>query len=262
MDIRLNTILMRTNLNKGFSVYLFIYLLTSIVTIFGIRSFLTATNFPQLSTSDFHIAHLLYGGIIMLIVILANFVLKPSIKLKLLSAIGVGIGFGFFWDEIGKFISQSNDYFFKPALPIIYISFIVQFFIFLYMIKFDGKGKEELDEITKGKNLGKDIVKYIIIGLTVFKFLLQIGYIINEITTKANPLEVFPIIAGDIVIYSIMVINLLKQKSRKLRNVIVVLMILHFIILGSYALYLGEMRYAFSLIFDLVILILFTLHTN
>ncbi|MEI6462071.1 MAG: hypothetical protein WCO33_00185 [bacterium] len=247
---------------KGFSVYLFIYLLTSIVTIFGIRIFLTATNFPQVSFSDFHIAHLLYGGIIMLLVILLNLIIKPNTKLKLLSAIGVGIGFGFFWDELGKFISSSNDYFFKPALPIIYASFIVQFFIFLYMIRFDGKAKEEINELTQNRQFDISLFKYLVIALTVTKFILQIAYIFIEKYTKSNPLEVLPIIIGDLIIYSVMVITLVWKKSRKVRNVIIILMILHFIALSSYSLYLGEMKYAFSLLFDLIILILFTLHTN
>ena len=39
-----------------------------------------------------------------------------------LSALAAGVGVGLFIDEVGKFITTSNDYFFAPAAPIIVLT--------------------------------------------------------------------------------------------------------------------------------------------
>ncbi len=41
-------------------------------------------------------------------------------RVLLVSALAGGVGVGLFIDEIGKFITESNDYFFAPAAPLIY----------------------------------------------------------------------------------------------------------------------------------------------
>jgi hypothetical protein len=50
-----------------------------------------------------------------------------------LASILAGAGVGLFIDEIGKFITQSNDYFFPLAAPLIYVFYLLTVFAYLYV---------------------------------------------------------------------------------------------------------------------------------
>lgn len=103
--------------------YLEDFLIAAITSFLFIRFFLYVTGFPQLGGGTFHIAHMLWGGLLMFaaIVVLLAFLNRPSYTF---AAILGGIGFGAFVDEIGKFITRDNDYFFQPSIAIIYVIFI------------------------------------------------------------------------------------------------------------------------------------------
>jgi len=104
------------------------FLLASVTMILVIRTQLWLTNYPQLGGGGLHIAHLLYGGIFMLIAIWVGLIYLNRGGRTASAVIG-GIGFGFFIDELGKFITSDNNYFYKPAAGIIYIVFIILFLI-------------------------------------------------------------------------------------------------------------------------------------
>ncbi|MBK8048835.1 MAG: hypothetical protein IPK16_17975 [Anaerolineales bacterium] len=69
--------------------------------------------------STYHVAHVLWGGLLLFVAVALPLSLVNRYALWASSILG-GIGAGLFIDEVGKFITQSNDYFFPLAFPIIY----------------------------------------------------------------------------------------------------------------------------------------------
>ncbi|MBI3380253.1 hypothetical protein HY029_05860 [Candidatus Gottesmanbacteria bacterium] len=115
--------------NLRASIYLETLLTSSAITVVVIRYFLALGGYPQLGNGQtLHIAHMLWGGFIMIGVILF-FLSFFGRHIHWISAVLGGIGFGIFIDELGKFITVNNDYFFQPAIPIMYFIFILFFFI-------------------------------------------------------------------------------------------------------------------------------------
>jgi hypothetical protein len=103
-------------------------LVSAVATILVIRLQLWATNYPQLGAGKLHIAHLLWGGLLMLLAI-GLLLSYHGPKVRRVAAVLGGVGFGFFVDELGKFITADNNYFFKPAAGVIYVVFILLFFV-------------------------------------------------------------------------------------------------------------------------------------
>lgn len=108
----------RTALSR-FEVFLFSAVATVLVT----RAYLAATGYPQIGGGNLHIAHVLWGGLLMGAAI-AVLVIVPGGLVKVRGALAGGIGFGLFVDEIGKFLTKDVDYFFQPAIAIMYVVFV------------------------------------------------------------------------------------------------------------------------------------------
>lgn len=108
------------------------FLISAVVSLLSIRAFLNLTGFPQVGGENFHIAHMLWGGLLMLIAIIffASFLNAQS---KIIAVIAGGIGFGTFIDELGKFITADNNYFYQPTIAIIYIFFIGIFLLIRFL---------------------------------------------------------------------------------------------------------------------------------
>ncbi len=121
-----------------------LWLVSAVVTILGVRLYLELTGYPQVGGSTLHIAHMLWGALAMVVsfgmlLIMASAVWKPS------AAVVGGFGFGLFIDELGKFITQDNDYFYRPAIALIYAVLVV-FFLITRTI-------DRVDKITPGDRM-------------------------------------------------------------------------------------------------------------
>ncbi|MDQ6794862.1 MAG: hypothetical protein M3067_08620 [Chloroflexota bacterium] len=94
----------------------------------GIRSFLALTDYPRIGSNGIHIAHMLWGGLLMLLALMLLIAFLDR-SVHHLAAVIAGLGFGTFIDEIGKFVTADNDYFFRPAVALIYVLFVGAFLV-------------------------------------------------------------------------------------------------------------------------------------
>jgi hypothetical protein len=100
------------------------FLVCAVTAILVIRAYLTLTGFPQIGGHGLHVAHMLFGGLGMLIALFTGLsFLGP--RASVFAATVGGVGFGAFIDELGKFITGDNNYFFRPTIALIYIIFVL-----------------------------------------------------------------------------------------------------------------------------------------
>ena len=109
---------------EGAEFYLLLLLLSFAASVSFTRLFLELTGYPQLGNQTLHIAHVLWGGLLLFISALLMLVFANRWVYRT-GAILAGVGVGLFMDEVGKFITQTNDYFYPPAASIIYVFFLL-----------------------------------------------------------------------------------------------------------------------------------------
>lgn len=110
--------------------YVLIMLLSFAASISLTRLFLEMTGYPQIGGGTLHIAHLLWGGLLLFIASLIPLIFANRWAYTA-GALLSGIGVGLFIDEVGKFITQNNNYFFPPAAPIIYTFFLLTVLVYI-----------------------------------------------------------------------------------------------------------------------------------
>ncbi|MGW0172989.1 hypothetical protein ACWDUM_04005 [Rhodococcus sp. NPDC003322] len=105
-----------------------LFLVAAVATVLVTRAYLAATGYPQIGGGALHVAHVLWGGLLMAMALVALGISEGS-RVRLLSALVGGIGFGLFVDEIGKFVTADVNYFFQPAIAMIYVVFVLFYLI-------------------------------------------------------------------------------------------------------------------------------------
>src|SRR5215471_18245814 len=103
-----------------------LFFVAAVASLLLIRGALALSGFPQVGGGGLHIAHMLWGGLLMLVslLLLLGFIGRRAL---VIAALLSGTGFGTFIDELGKFITSDNDYFFRPAIAVVYVIFVLVF---------------------------------------------------------------------------------------------------------------------------------------
>ena len=114
--------------------YLLLILLSFALSVSLTRLFLEITGYPQLGGSQLHFSHVIWGGLIWFAGSLFPLIYANHRALDI-SAVFTGVGAGLFIDEVGKFITRTNNYFYPAAAPIVYSFFLIILFIFFLIRK-------------------------------------------------------------------------------------------------------------------------------
>ncbi len=152
---RINIVFMASIWVKNISLrhLLDLFFASAVAAVLVTRVFLAISGYPSIGGDSLHIAHVLWGGFFMLA---ANILLLSFLgnRVRNLAAVIGGIGFGLFIDEVGKFITRDNNYFFQPSIMIIYLVFVGLYFIFRELE--ERSSVSESDKVVNAIGLAQD----------------------------------------------------------------------------------------------------------
>jgi hypothetical protein len=106
-----------------------LFLVCAVGSVIGNRVFLIITGYPQLGNGTLHISHAIWGALMMAVAIVFSIAFLAPNNRTFIAFIG-GCGFGWFIDELGKFITRDVNYFFEPTIALIYMTFIAMYLVF------------------------------------------------------------------------------------------------------------------------------------
>ena len=90
----------------------------------GLVAFLALAGYPSIGGDVYHLAHALWGGLALTVSTVLLLALSNR-WVPVAAALTGGVGAGLFVDEVGKFITRKNDYFFPLAATIVYLFLVL-----------------------------------------------------------------------------------------------------------------------------------------
>jgi len=122
--------------------YLEYFLVAAVATVLAVRFYLHLTGYPRVGGETLHVAHVLWGGLFMAVAVflLTSFLSRRTTRFAVVLG---GVGFGLFIDEVGKFMTSDNDYFFRPAVAIMYALIVLLILAGMGLRRLRGYTQEE-----------------------------------------------------------------------------------------------------------------------
>jgi glycerol uptake facilitator-like aquaporin len=108
------------------------FLVAAVATVLVVRAILALTHYPSRGGGRLHIAHMLWGGLLLTFALGMVFS-TVNRQVRPFAAFVGGAGFGLFIDELGKFLTRDNDYFYQPTFAVMYLVFVALFLFFRWV---------------------------------------------------------------------------------------------------------------------------------